>query len=328
MAAGCPMPDREGRQPPHLVLASTAYDAGQVRQGDPLSATFLLRNAGDRPLVIEPPRAGCECEASMPSRIVSPGGEATLEVRCETAQSAGAFSRTVSVYANDPGRPATTLTVTAEVQPVAIADPPTVYLGHVQRGQDVAAVVKLLAPANVAGAFGEAEMSGGVIRGALGPLPPRETPADMRGAALRLGIRADAPLGPFATRVRIPTGNAAVPAVTVEVGGIVDGAVVASPARLDFGRVSATAGATRVLEVRGTAERAVTLTAARMEPDVGEVESEAVRAGRVYRLTARLKGDAVRPLPVGRLTGNIVVDTDAPDGARLEVPFAARVVSP
>ena len=326
VADGCPAPDSAGRQPPRLVFDSTEYDAGRVRQGDAVAVAFAFRNAGDRPLMIEPPRAGCDCEATLPARTLLPGAEAAVEVRCATTHSAGPLSRTVTIYANDPARPATTLTLSADVQPVAIAEPPSVYLGHVRRGEDIVMPVKLLVPRAATGTFGGPEVYGRVVRGALAPLPPRETPAEMRGALLRLGIVTDAPLGPFATRVRIPTGEATVPAVSVEVGGIVDGTVVASPPQLDFGRVAAAASATRVLEVRGTTERAVTVTAARLEPAVGHVDTEAVQPGRVYRVTARLEGSASRPLAVGRLHGTLVVDTDAADTARIEVPFTARVV--
>jgi len=327
LAGACTAPEGgSGRQPPRLAFAATAHDAGRVRQGDAIATAFAFRNAGDLPLVLEPPRVGCDCEATASARTLPPGAEGTIDVRCTAGQTSGPLTRTVTVYANDPGQPATTLALTAEVQPVAIADPPAVYLGHVRRGEAVTAAVKLLVPRDAEGAFGPVEVSGGVVRASLGPLAARDAPADMRGQLLRLAIAPDAPTGTFATTLRIPTGRAVVPFVTVAVGGIVDGAVVASPARLDFDRVTPAAEATRVFEVRSTTDRAVTVTGARLEPAVGRVDLEALRPGRVYRVTARVGGSGERRLPAGRLEGTVVIETDAPETARLEVPFTARVV--
>ena len=316
-----------GRQPPRIAFGETSHDGGRVRQGDPVIVTFPFRNAGDLPLVLDTPRAGCDCEATTSARTLAPGAEGTVTVRCNPAQSGGPFSGSATVYGNDPAQPATTLTVTADVQAVAVADPARVFVGHVQRGKDAAAVVKLLAPAEADTTFGPVEGSGRVLRAALAPLAPRDAPADMRGQMLRLGITPDAPLGPFAATLRIATSSRLVPAVTVEVAGRVDGTVVATPARLEFGRVAADGEATRVVEVRRTTDRAVAVSGARMEPPVGRVEVAAVRPGRTYRVTVRLEGSAARPMPAGRVEGTIVIDTDTADLPRLEVPFTARVVT-
>lgn len=327
VAGGCsPNRDGGGRLPPRLVFASTAYDVGTVRQGDSVAARFTFRNAGNMPLLVEPPQAGCECEAATTATVLAPGAEGAIELRCSTLQVAGALSRTVTVYANDPGQPATTLTLTADVRPVAIAEPAAVYLGHVQRDQEIDMATRLLAPRDSRGRFGPVEVDSRVVSATLAPLAPRDMPADMRGTQLRLRIDRAAPLGPFATTVRVATGQEAVPMLDVKVAGIVDGAVAWSPRKIDFGRVAADAEATRVVEIRSTTNRAVSITGARMEPAVGRVDTETMRPGRRYRVTARLEGSAVRPLPPGRFQGSVVIDTDAGDQARVEVPFTARVV--
>lgn len=316
-----------GRQPPRIVFSETVRDGGRVRQGDSVTVAFPFCNAGDLLLVLDAPRAGCDCEATPSVRTLAPGAEGTVTVRCSTARARGPFAGSATVYGNDPAQPATTLTVTADVQTVAVAEPPRVYVGHVQRGQDITASVKLLAPRDAATTFGPVEGGGRTVRGSLTPLAARDTPADVRGQQLRLGILPTAPVGPFATTLRIATDSVVVPVVTVDVAGTVDGAAVASPARLEFGRVAADATATRVLEVRATTDRALTLTGARMEPAIGRVDVTAVRPGRTYRVTASLDGSTASPLPAGRLEGTVVLDTDTADTPRLEVPFAARVVA-
>ena len=206
------------RRPPTARFDTTAYDAGSVRQGTPVTYTFTLHNGGDRDLTLDTLRAGCACSAqSLPGRVVPPGGSATIGVRCETGGDRGPTTRTVTVYTNDPAQTVTTLTLTAEVSDGLAAQPRELYVGRVRRGQRVAREVRLLADTPTR--LGEVAADG------PGPVvEPRVLRGDPVGttAAIGIAIRGDAPLGAFREPITVRTGHADGPALEVPVVGVVE----------------------------------------------------------------------------------------------------------
>ncbi len=214
--AGCVDHPRSAR-PPQVAVATTAYDAGTVTQGTRVAHAFAVRNTGGLDLTIDNIRAACDCTATLVGpHTIPPGGTAAIEATCDTAGSFGPLSRTVTVYANDPAQPVTTLTLAAHVDAALAADPPALYVGRQPRGARVPFDVRLVFGTPTDGSSVAVDTDGRSITVA-GP-----TTAPDGTQRLRVAIRPDAPDGPFTDTITVRApGNRPTP-LTIPVVGIVD----------------------------------------------------------------------------------------------------------
>ena len=78
-------------------FATTIYDFGEMAQGVPQTCSFVVKNTGSTPLVIQNVRASCGCTASgWTKEPIAPG--ATGEVKATYNSAAvGVFSKTLTV---------------------------------------------------------------------------------------------------------------------------------------------------------------------------------------------------------------------------------------
>ena len=81
------------------------FDAGEVIQGEFVTAKFKVTNTGDYPLVIADVKVGCKCTlAEKPEEPIAPGksGMIMAQVDTDNAQ-VGPLEKTISIVSNaDP----------------------------------------------------------------------------------------------------------------------------------------------------------------------------------------------------------------------------------
>jgi len=122
VAAGC------GQGKPDIELSTTAYDWGQVAQGDVATVELPVRNAGRGDLHIESVTTSCGCtNASVEPEVIPPGGEATLKVRYDSGvhPDEGPIMRLIYIASDDPDLPEAQVEVVAEVLPPTPTPTPT-----------------------------------------------------------------------------------------------------------------------------------------------------------------------------------------------------------
>lgn len=101
-----------------IELAETRRDFGPVPAGDPLTATFHVRNAGTRRLVLNEEICGsCEEDPAEQTILIPPGASQELTVTLETAGLAGRILQDRRFTTNDPHTPQFTLSLLAEIIP-------------------------------------------------------------------------------------------------------------------------------------------------------------------------------------------------------------------
>ena len=85
-------------------FTTTVHDFGDIAQGVPQTHTFIVKNTGTEPLIIQNVKASCGCTApGWTKEPIAPG--ATGEVKATyNAASVGSFSKTLTVTTN--GAPA------------------------------------------------------------------------------------------------------------------------------------------------------------------------------------------------------------------------------
>lgn len=80
--------------------AKTEHDFGKIKQAEPVQATFYFTNNGEQPLIISSVKTSCGCTASDFSKEAIMPGKKGFVKATYNATSTGAFSKTVTVFAN------------------------------------------------------------------------------------------------------------------------------------------------------------------------------------------------------------------------------------
>lgn len=303
------------RKRPILVCDESTYDFGRVVQGATVQHTYTIRNSGELNLRIDNVRAGCDCAAVISSGAVAAGDGATITVSFDTGRAFGAQKKSIAVYSNDPAQPVTTLTLGGEVVASMAADPPQLYLGHVSRDQVLANAIRLFGPES--SAAGSVSVSGNTVGATL------HAGAQAADRRIRLQINQAAPLGPFTDSVTVHGTNQHV--LVIPISGTVDGDVIVSPTRLDFGAITLDRVASEQLEVRNRGKRPVQVLAATLSPAIGEVHVESVHPGEEYRIAVALQHlPAARP-GSGHIHGTLRLETDHPEQQLITVPFSGHI---
>lgn len=79
------------------VFANDVIDLGKVPQGVPATATFVIKNTGKTPLLVEHTTATCGCTVpESPKAPIAPGADAVIKATYN-AQNMGYFTKTVRV---------------------------------------------------------------------------------------------------------------------------------------------------------------------------------------------------------------------------------------
>jgi len=311
--AGCGPEDGAPQRPPKLAFASSAQELGTVEQGEPLQHRFDFRNDGGSALLIDNVKTSCDCVAVVAQQsTVAPGAAGSVAVRCDTDQSHGRVQRSVTVYSNDPAQPVLTLTLGGEVAVDAVADPPSLYLGHLRRGERSENESRLFARAPEALRM---ERDGSAV------LDASLQPADGGAARLVVAVKPAAPLGRFSESVRIATSSRKHPTLKVEVVGFVDGDLVVSPRALSFGHVTAGDAVARTLLVENRGQAPAHVIGVSVAGPSARAEVETIEDGRRYEVRVVLNTS----LPPGRLGGRIEIRTDHPEQPLLSVPVSGQV---
>ena len=101
---------------PVIQFEKTEFDFGKILQGEVVSYTFHVTNAGNAPLIITSLEKSCGCTTGdFPKQPIEPGQGGEIKITYDSKGHFGFQSRTVVVNANTvPSQ--TTLRVKAEVR--------------------------------------------------------------------------------------------------------------------------------------------------------------------------------------------------------------------
>jgi hypothetical protein len=120
---------------PSLILQQSSFDFGDIKQGDKVSHTFVISNAGGDLLKISDVKASCGCTAAAPDKNeLAPGESTNLVVTFNSAGRMGKQSKTVRIYSNDPLNPEMLLSISGNVVSAieSSAGAPTIYFTETQ----------------------------------------------------------------------------------------------------------------------------------------------------------------------------------------------------
>lgn len=131
---------------PSLQLDADQVHLGTVSNREPTTARVTVRNAGKAPLEIRDIRTSCACtqgKMSADPAVIPPGGADTLEITFYPKRVYGFHSHKVlTLFTNDPVRPAFELHVLADVDPEFELVPEEVDFGAVPKGSGASRTVR------------------------------------------------------------------------------------------------------------------------------------------------------------------------------------------
>jgi hypothetical protein len=103
---------------PHIAVAQTHYDYGDVRNNTWVETVVRVRNTGDQPLVftdqphVQVVEGCCPPQAVTSARALRPGEEATVSLRFSMHEGMdGPHDFRLHLYTNDPEEPEKTITI-------------------------------------------------------------------------------------------------------------------------------------------------------------------------------------------------------------------------
>ena len=107
---------KEERAKGSMVIAvNSSFNFGTVSKGEPVTATFQLRNTGQSPLVLHKIDAPSNVKVSSPTTIAA-GEKFTFTAKVDTSAGKGEEITTITLITNSPNRPLVNLFVTGTVQ--------------------------------------------------------------------------------------------------------------------------------------------------------------------------------------------------------------------
>ncbi len=101
---------------PKLKLSKNQYDFGKVEEGKLVEVKIGLKNTGKGVLEIQDVKTSCGCTAALvSSKKLNPGESGNIRIELDTANREGIFTRTVTIFSNDPTGPNQVITLTANI---------------------------------------------------------------------------------------------------------------------------------------------------------------------------------------------------------------------
>ena len=324
---------------PRLTIPESIHSFGQIYRGEKVRHHFLLKNGGEAELEIRKVRASCGCTAAEPSqKVISPGGEAYVEVTFDSKNFVGKVTKTVMVDTNDPSEPTHTLTLEAFILEEVVAEPSRLTLGQIRQGEGRSLKVEVKSPTGMELKVSEAQSSSRAL----------EITSIERQAgglyAIKLEVKKDSPAGRFDGDLIVYTNSPRQPIITIHFFGEVVSDVSVFPPQLSFGLVRRGTEAVRQLlitfhnpgvrlvrvEVASVpsppqakrAQETVPLPAEvfslRRDPEGG---GSSTSGGANYRMDVVLSKEA----PVGRFEGSLTIHTTSTSQPLITVPVSATI---
>lgn len=100
-----------------ISFDQTVLDYGTIKKGSDGNREFIVKNIGDKPLIISEVKPGCGCTTPSWSKDpILPGKTGKIAVHYNT-NTVSAFKKIIEVYSNDPKNGRSVLYIQGKVEP-------------------------------------------------------------------------------------------------------------------------------------------------------------------------------------------------------------------
>ena len=305
-------------QGPRIELVDPVHDFGTVTEGETVKHTFVIKNTGTSPLVIERVRSSCGCTAAVTKESeVGPGKTTEVEVSFNTRGRMGPNSKTITLQTNDKNTPSAKLEIKAMIEQLLAFQPSIVRLavGHNEEQTMDAWLTGKLAK--------DAKLTLGEVTGDTGvkiALTERK-----EGEESHVGVRftfKGTKVGRGNGTVSVKTGVESMPELTLRFDTTVMGNLQLRPRALYFDTQSPQRKE-RVLNITSKRDD-LKVTAARVVEGPYEAKVTKPETGPGFEVHVTLKAAGDKESPDANLNGKLEIVSNDPLEPKMEVPLHVR----
>ena len=101
---------------PVISFNAESHDFGNIKEGDQVEYTFMIKNEGKRDLILRNVKTSCGCTVVTPEKkVIGPGETVPLKVAFNSQGKRGRQNKAITVITNDPRNPTSILRVSSNV---------------------------------------------------------------------------------------------------------------------------------------------------------------------------------------------------------------------
>lgn len=322
--AQAPKADASGATP-KLVIVKDKIDVGVVPKGEEVHATYVLRNEGKADLHVTDVKPSCGCTAPEYDRTIKPGGEGKLLLKVDTRTFQGPISKSALIITDDPEKSAVTVFVQATVKPYVETHPVGFFRLQALTGETASSELILgsdepdFKPTKV-------EPPNTFLKATLVPVAEAEKVAG-KGAAqwkVTLTTTSEAPEGLLGGYVKIATGAAKQPELSLAVSGYIKPTLSVTPLSVNFGNFEPKADPVkRTVTIINNNLKNESFQVTRSEATVPGVKTEVVMADKNRAQVIITVDDKVKK---GVFDGFVTVSTTDPAKKEIRIPLKGVIL--
>ncbi len=303
--------------PAQLVCRKPVVDLGRVEQARRIPVTFSLENGGTVPIRVRDVRVSCFC-AKVEKRPLSipASGRDELVVVIDTGAFEGPVSKSIFVAWQGKGKGVLELAFRLDVHPSWRLDETILHLGGGRPGDVLEGQVTVHADPGV-------RLFLGAVREPIGARLLLSEGGESGVVQISCAIPMKAKLGRREALVEVRSDDPRKPNQFLRIIAVVEGDLRVKPRRLGFGLRKTDERVTRTVVLSSRDKRPFKILRV-PENAFLIVDVDDKRALPVHRLRVTLPP----VLPVGPKRGDLWVETDHPEGARIRLPYAFRITKP
>lgn len=133
-----------GQASPQFFCEKNSFDFGKIEKGEKVTAHFKFTNKGDAPLEIINVETSCGCTSAKPAKnTYAPGESGELDVHFDSGRFSNQVTKRVTVVTNDPKKPKTILTISADIQVDVNLKPSSLFFARAKLGATETVEVKI-----------------------------------------------------------------------------------------------------------------------------------------------------------------------------------------
>ena len=310
---------------PKLVLVEEKKEIGTVPKGEVIKAVFVLKNEGKADLHVTDVKPSCGCTAPEYDKTIKAGGEGKVVLNVDTKSFQGPISKSALILTDDPEKPQVTVFVLASVKPFVETLPVGFFRLQTLTGETASSEL-ILASDEPDFKPTKVETPNSYLKATIAPATDAEKIAG-KGAnqwKVTLTAQPDAPEGLLGGYVKVQTGAAKQPELSLAVSGYVKPTLSVTPLSVNFGNFEPKADPVKrtvTIVNNNTKNEAFQVTKA--EANVPGVKTEVVMADKTRAQVIISVDDKVKK---GVFDGVVTVLTNDPTKKEIKIPLKGVIL--
>jgi hypothetical protein len=310
---------------PKLVLVEEKKEIGTVPKGEVIHATFVLKNEGKADLHVTDVKPSCGCTAPEYDKTIKPGGEGRIVLNVDTKTFQGPISKSALILTDDPEKPQVTVFVLANVKPFIETLPVGFFRLQALTGETASSDL-VLASDEADFKPTKVEPPNSYLKATLAPAADSEKVAGKGANQWKVTVTTtpDAPEGLLGGYVKVTTGAARQPELSLAVSGYIKPTLSITPLSVNFGNFEPkTDPVKRTVTIVNNNLKNEAFQVTKAETSVPGVKTEIVMADKARAQIVISVDDKVKK---GVFDGFVTVSTTDPTKKEIKIPLKGVIL--